>query len=64
MNGIWNTSIRQAGKSAGSTVSKIQGKGTEFVIRRTRALSNPALANIPILAMTANAFKEDRQADA
>lgn len=27
-----------------------------------RALGNPALAEIPILAMTANAFKEDEQA--
>ncbi|MCR5137672.1 MAG: amino acid permease [Oscillospiraceae bacterium] len=30
--------------------------------RRIRALSNRALAEIPILAMTANAFKEDRTA--
>ena len=30
--------------------------------RRIRALHNPKLANIPILAMTANAFDEDRQA--
>ena len=30
--------------------------------RRIRALDNPALANIPILAMTANAFDEDRRA--
>ena len=26
-----------------------------------RALSDPRLANIPIVAMTANAFEEDRQ---
>ncbi|MBR3446946.1 MAG: amino acid permease [Oscillospiraceae bacterium] len=30
--------------------------------RRIRALNNPALAEIPILAMTANAFKEDAAA--
>ena len=30
--------------------------------RAIRALDNPALAGIPILAMTANAFKEDEQA--
>ena len=30
--------------------------------RAIRALSDPALANIPILAMTANAFKEDEDA--
>ena len=30
--------------------------------RRIRALDNPALASIPILAMTANAFDEDRRA--
>ena len=30
--------------------------------RAIRALEDPALANIPILAMTANAFEEDRQA--
>ena len=30
--------------------------------RAIRALSNSALANIPILAMTANAFKEDETA--
>ncbi len=30
--------------------------------RAIRALDNPALAEIPILAMTANAFKEDEQA--
>ena len=29
--------------------------------RRIRAMSNPAAANIPIVAMTANAFEEDRQ---
>ena len=32
--------------------------------RRIRALANPALARIPILAMTANAFDEDRRAAA
>ena len=30
--------------------------------RAIRSLSNPELASIPILAMTANAFEEDRQA--
>ena len=30
--------------------------------RRIRALDDPALANIPILAMTANAFDDDRRA--
>ena len=30
--------------------------------RKIRALENPALANIPILAMTANAFQEDVKA--
>ena len=30
--------------------------------RRIRKLSDPALAGIPILAMTANAFEEDRRA--
>ena len=30
--------------------------------RAIRALDNPALASIPIVAMTANAFEEDRQA--
>ena len=29
--------------------------------RTIRALSDPAKANIPIVAMTANAFEEDRQ---
>ncbi len=29
--------------------------------RKIRALDNKALANIPILAMTANAFKEDAE---
>lgn len=29
--------------------------------RRIRALENKALADIPIIAMTANAFEDDRQ---
>lgn len=29
--------------------------------RKIRALENPRLASIPILAMTANAFEEDRR---
>ena len=29
--------------------------------RQIRALENPALAGIPILAMTANAFEEDKK---
>lgn len=32
--------------------------------RRIRALSDPALSNVPIFAMTANAFNEERQAAA
>ena len=32
--------------------------------RRIRALENPLLANVPIIAMTANAFDEDRKAAA
>ena len=32
--------------------------------RRIRALSEPALSHIPIIAMTANAFDEDRRAAA
>ena len=32
--------------------------------RRIRALENPALSHIPIIAMTANAFDEDRRAAA
>lgn len=32
--------------------------------RRIRALNDPALANVPIFAMTANAFNEDRQSAA
>ena len=32
--------------------------------KRIRALENPALASIPIIAMTANAFDEDRKATA
>ena len=30
--------------------------------REVRSLDNPEIANIPILAMTANAFEEDKQA--
>ena len=30
--------------------------------RAIRALDNPTLAHIPIVAMTANAFNEDKQA--
>ena len=30
--------------------------------RQIRALEDPILANIPIIAMTANAFEEDRKA--
>ena len=30
--------------------------------RAIRSLENPALASVPILAMTANAFEEDKQA--
>ncbi len=29
--------------------------------REIRSLEDPALASVPILAMTANAFEEDRQ---
>ena len=32
------------------------------VVRRIRALPDPQLSHIPILAVTANAFAEDRQA--
>ena len=49
-----------------------QGKGAEFIVRlpdmngievtrQIRALDDPALAGITILAMTANAFDEDRK---
>ena len=30
--------------------------------RRIRALENPRLSSVPIIAMTANAFEEDRKA--
>ena len=32
--------------------------------RRIRALAEPALSHLPIIAMTANAFDEDRRAAA
>ena len=35
--------------------------GFNEATRRIRALENKELANIPIIAMTANAFEEDRQ---
>ena len=40
----------------------IQTRLTHEATKRIRALPDPAIANITILAMTANAFEEDRQA--